>query len=366
PRAPGPRRHPRGASRTAPAASDRSHRSSRRSPRRAPPSPPLPSRSGRRRRCGSRPRTPCRSAPRSFALRCGHRCRSLRRARRARGCGLRAARAGRGKRSRASRGRRRGTIGTWFFLCQSDESGLRAEAALEYAPGRPRSCGHAGVTWSARRASGDGSCGFRGSRRSARAVARSRYLAVGAGARFLLFDARLAVLELPGLASGETTRLHALLDTLLLVDVPLHIRLHALRGRRVQVAGLRVVLLAVDVAAHLVLLARKARLFLPGELAVLHGPRLVALDARFLVLEPRRFTGVELAGLESLLDALLLVDIALNRPCLRECRGAKTEADGRGDHAVCKFHFWLLPMGVVEPITTCDARWRRPHWFTNW
>src|SRR6185503_2490296 len=128
--------------------------------------------------------------------------------------------------------------------------------------------------------------------------------------------------------SGETTRLHALLDTLLLVDVPLHIRLHALRGRRVRVAGLRVVLLAVDVAAHLVLLARKARL--------------------------------------SLLDALLLVDIALNRPCLRECRGAKTEADGRGDHAVCKFHFWLLPMGVVEPITTCDARWRRPHWFTNW
>src|SRR4051812_46212344 len=184
---------------------------------------------------------------------------------------------------------------------------------------------------------------------------------VGAGVRFLLADARLAVLEAAGFAGGEAARLHALLDTGLLLDVALHIGLHALRGRGVRVAGLRVVLLAVDVAAHLVLLARKARLFLRGKFAVLHGPRLVALDARFLVLEPRRFTGVELAGLEPLLDALLLVDIALYRPCLRECRAAKTQGNGRGDHAVCKFHLIAPPSGVVEPITTRQARWRRPY-----
>src|SRR3954454_9430433 len=124
---------------------------------------------------------------------------------------------------------------------------------------------------------------------------------VGAGVRFLLADARLAVLEAAGFAGGEAARLHALLDTGLLVHVPLHIGLHPLRGRGVRVAGLRVVLLAVDVAAHLVLFARKARLFLREELAALHGPSLVAPDWLSLVLEPCRFTGVELAGPEPLL-----------------------------------------------------------------
>src|SRR4051794_3510243 len=184
---------------------------------------------------------------------------------------------------------------------------------------------------------------------------------VGASASFLLADARLAVLEAAGFAGGEAARLHALLDTGLLVHVPLHIGLHPLRGRGVRVAGLRVVLLAVDVAAHLVLFARKARLFLRGELAVLHGPRLVALDARFLVLEPRRFTGVELAGPEPLLDALLLVDVALNRACLRERCAAKAEGKSCGDHAVCKFHLVTPPSGVVERITTRQAWWRRPN-----
>src|SRR5207253_3139971 len=89
---------------------------------------------------------------------------------------------------------------------------------------------------------------------------------------------------------------------------------------------LAVVLLAIDVAAHLVLLALKARLFLRAELAVLHGPGLVALDARFLVLQARRFARGELARFQPLLDALLLVDVPLNRPCLGERRAAK--ADG--------------------------------------
>src|SRR5207237_9434310 len=102
--------------------------------------------------------------------------------------------------------------------------------------------------------------------------------------------------------------------------------------------GLGVVLLAVDVAAHAVLLARKARLLRRTELAVLHGPRLVALDARFLALEARRFPRIELAGLQALLDALLLVDVALHAPGLRETRAGQREAEGGGGRARAEFH----------------------------
>src|SRR2546421_4940972 len=167
-------------------------------------------------------------------------------------------------------------------------------------------------------------------------------LAVGAGARFLAVDARFAALEARGFAVGEAARLHALLDALLLIDVALDVGLHALRRGRVRVAGLRIVLLAVDVAAHAVLLARKAHLLGGRELAVLHGARLVALDARFLALEATRFARGELPGLQALLDALLLVDVALDRAGLRERRGAERETDRGGDGGVCKFHRLLL------------------------
>src|SRR5690348_16742797 len=163
-------------------------------------------------------------------------------------------------------------------------------------------------------------------------------MAIGARARLELRVARLAALEASRLAVGERARAHALLDAALLVDVALHVGLHALRGGGVRVAGLRVMLLAIDVAAHLVLLARKARLLGRRELAVLHGARLVALDARFLVLELRRFAGVELPGLQSLLDALLLVDIALDRAGLRKSGAAESESERGGDRGVCKFH----------------------------
>ena len=86
--------------------------------------------------------------------------------------------------------------------------------------------------------------------------------------------------------------LDALLDPPLLVGVARHVRLHALRGSGARIAGLRVVLLAVDIAAHAVLLAREA-----------HG-----------------LARSELAGLETLLDAVLLVDVALEGAGLRERR----------------------------------------------
>src|SRR5437762_19323 len=167
-------------------------------------------------------------------------------------------------------------------------------------------------------------------------------LAVSARARFRAVDARLAALETRGFAVGEAARLHALLDALLLVDVALYVGLHALRGGRVRIAGLRVVLLAVDVAAHTVLLAREARFLRGTQLAVLHRARLVALDARFLALEPRGFPRVELAGFQALLDALLLVDVALDGTGLRERRAAESEAERGGDCGACKFHELLL------------------------
>src|SRR3954462_1889796 len=109
------------------------------------------------------------------------------------------------------------------------------------------------------------------------------HLAVGAGARLEMGIVRLAALQTSGLVVGNAARLHALLDAGLLVDVALHVGLHALRRGGIGIAGLRVVLLAVDVVTHAVLLARKARLLGGRQLAVLHGTRLVALHARFLI-----------------------------------------------------------------------------------
>src|SRR4051812_46035891 len=213
----------------------------------------------------------------------------------------------------------------------------------------------------------------------ARLLVRSNF-AVGPGARFLLADMRFAALEATCFARGQAAALHALLDAALLVDIALHVGLHALRGGRVRVTRLRVMLLAIDVAAHRVLLTLEARLLRRAQLAVLHGARLVALDARFLVLEARRFAGGELAGLQPLLDALLLVRVPLNRPCLRERRAAKTDGKGRGDHAVCKFHLVAPPNGWWSPlqrarrscvdritsqlVTTCiiGIAWRFPGW----
>src|SRR5258706_2473015 len=163
-------------------------------------------------------------------------------------------------------------------------------------------------------------------------------LAVGAGAGFEPRVARLAALEPGRFAGGEAARLHALLDAALLVGVALHVGLHALRRRRVRVAFLRVVLLAVDVAAHFVLLARKARLLGGRELAVLHGARLIALDTRFLALEARGFARVELAGFQALLDAVLLVDVALDGSCLRQPGAAASEVECGGDGGMGKFH----------------------------
>jgi hypothetical protein len=72
-----------------------------------------------------------------------------------------------------------------------------------------------------------------------------------------------------------------------------------------------VVLLPINAAAGLVLLGLDHVLLAARDLAVLERVRLGALDHGLLALEARRLLGVELAGLQALLDALLLVHVAL-------------------------------------------------------
>src|SRR5438034_317434 len=98
---------------------------------------------------------------------------------------------------------------------------------------------------------------------------------------------------------------------------------------------LRVVLLAVDAAAFAVLALLDAPLLAGAHVAVGTG-------ARFLALELRGFARGELAGLQALLDAVLLVDVALDGAGLRERGAAKGEAERGGDGRVCKFHEVLL------------------------
>src|SRR5438874_3044486 len=120
-------------------------------------------------------------------------------------------------------------------------------------------------------------------------------VAVGAGVRLGARVARLAGFELRRLACGERAGLGALLDAVLLVDVALHVGLHPLRGSGIRIAGLRVVLLTVDVAAHAVLLALQARLLRGAQVAIAHGAGLIALDSGLFLLELRCFARVETA-----------------------------------------------------------------------
>jgi len=105
-------------------------------------------------------------------------------------------------------------------------------------------------------------------------------------------DSRLAAFEFADLAVGELAGLHALLDALLLIDVALHVGLHALRGRRVGIAF--AALLSSRLMSRLSwFCARCMRAFSRAELPVLHGVRLHAVDPRLPALELRAFAGIE-------------------------------------------------------------------------
>src|SRR5205814_9386617 len=83
-------------------------------------------------------------------------------------------------------------------------------------------------------------------------------------------------------------------------------------GAPASAPRLRVVLLAVDPLALPVLLLLDAPLLARAHVAVGARSRLGAIDTRLAALQPSGFAVGEPAGLDALLDAPLLVDVALN------------------------------------------------------
>src|SRR5690242_5606434 len=135
---------------------------------------------------------------------------------------------------------------------------------------------------------------------------------VGRGIGFIAIDPRLAALEVAGLPVGQAPRIDAVGDALLLVGVALHVGLQAPRRGRVRIAGRAVVLVAIDVVADMVLLAVDLRLLLRRQrAAALQIVRLLPVDVLLLALERAGLLGRQLAGLKTLLDAILLVRVAL-------------------------------------------------------
>src|SRR6185369_16355478 len=163
-------------------------------------------------------------------------------------------------------------------------------------------------------------------------------MAITAGDVFLVVDLGLAALELGRLMLGQRAVLHARLDALLLVDVALHVGLHALRRGRQRVAVHAVAGRGVDVAARLVLGGLQLGALVRAQLAVLHRLGLQAIDLGFVALQQRAFTRRDAAVLQALLDALLLLDVALHGGGggLRESAQRRADQQGRDDEVA--FH----------------------------
>src|SRR6185312_7450437 len=168
-------------------------------------------------------------------------------------------------------------------------------------------------------------------------------LAQGIAARFQAVDVRL-VAFLPGeFTVGQRAVLDAVVQALFLVDVALDVRLFHVGLQRIGAAGLRIVLLVVDGVAFAVLLPLDLRALRGRQRTVAQVALLGLVDARLAGFQLARFAGRELSGLQPLLDALLLDDIAAGFACgvvrpedgcgrwrrgLRERARAKAESDG--------------------------------------
>src|SRR5262245_50107552 len=125
-----------------------------------------------------------------------------------------------------------------------------------------------------------------------------RDVTVGRRVRLVAIGTRLATLERSRFTVGERAVLDAVLATLLLVHITLHVSLHALGGLRVRIAELRIVLLRVDVMARLVLGGLELRLFGRAHLSILEVVRFHLVDARFIALELPGFLGRQFARLQ--------------------------------------------------------------------
>src|SRR5882672_4740744 len=149
-------------------------------------------------------------------------------------------------------------------------------------------------------------------------------VAVARRRRFPPIDTGLAALQRADFAVRQRAVIDALVDALLLMHVARDVALQALGRPRVGIARLAIVLLGSDVGTRAVLHAIDSRLLLGRQLAVLEVASFGSIDARFLALELTGFACVELAGLKALLDALLLVHIAVDDLFGARPRGVRT------------------------------------------
>jgi hypothetical protein len=115
------------------------------------------------------------------------------------------------------------------------------------------------------------------------------------------------------------------------------------------------VLLSEDAAALDVLRGLDAHLFRARHDAVGLGARLDVLDVVLALLEPQGLASGELTGLDALVDALLLTELAAVRPRVGEGGGGEDEERERGDNdsAGCmsaSLAAWVSFLGWCWPI----------------
>ena len=144
------------------------------------------------------------------------------------------------------------------------------------------------------------------------ALLESANVAVCSGTALHAVDGGFAMFHPPGLARRQFAAANALRDALLLVDVARDVCLHALRGGGVRVSPLHVVLLPIDVATQAILRLIDVAGFVLRDAAIAQRPGFHVLDAGLTLFESGGFAGAQLPALQALLDALLLVDVALD------------------------------------------------------
>jgi hypothetical protein len=121
----------------------------------------------------------------------------------------------------------------------------------------------------------------------------------------------LAMRQLSGFPGGQAAISQAVLNPGLLAHIACHERLHALRRGRTGIASHCVVLSCRDLGAGSVLGGINPRLLGMAESTVLQAASLELLDVALLLFQPGRLGGGQGPAAQALLNASLLVDIAL-------------------------------------------------------
>jgi hypothetical protein len=149
--------------------------------------------------------------------------------------------------------------------------------------------------------------------------------AVGARFVFHALNARLVFLQARCLSFSQVARLHALVDALLLIGLPL---VDTRAGRRPSRALIVVSFASNGLALTILRLLDTAR-FLSADLAV--GACLIfhALYARLVLLQSRRFALGQVARFNALVNALLLIGLALVDTCARSVTRVLRQRDAR-------------------------------------